>query len=77
MNQGMNMGMMNMNAMQGFQQQPNPQPGMGPDAYGTAAPAQAAAPSPTDKLLEMKKLLDAGAISQEEYDKVKNEVLGS
>lgn len=71
------MGMMNMNAMQGFQQQPNPQPGMGPDAYGTAAPAQAAAPSPTDKLLEMKKLLDAGAISQEEYDKVKNEVLGS
>ncbi len=31
--------------------------------------------SPTDKLLEMKKLLDAGAISQEEYDKVKAEVL--
>lgn len=33
--------------------------------------------SPTDKLLEMKKLLDAGAISQEEYDKVKAEVLGN
>ena len=33
--------------------------------------------SSTDKLLEMKKLLDAGAISQEEYDKVKAEVLGS
>lgn len=32
--------------------------------------------SPTDKLLEMKKLLDAGAISQEEYDKIKSELLG-
>ena len=32
--------------------------------------------SPTDKLLEMKKLLDAGAITQEDYDKVKNQVLG-
>ena len=30
----------------------------------------------TDKLLEMKKLLDAGAISQEEYDKVKAQILG-
>lgn len=29
-----------------------------------------------DKLIEMKKLLDAGAISQEEYDKVKAQVLG-
>ncbi len=46
-----------------------------------AAPAAAPAPaeatqSPTDKLLEMKKLLDAGAITQEDYDKVKNQVLG-
>lgn len=42
-------------------------------------PVQQAAPSvqdPTTKLLEMKKLLDAGAISQEEYDKVKAQVLG-
>lgn len=31
---------------------------------------------PTTKLLEMKKLLDAGAISQEEYDKVKAQILG-
>lgn len=30
----------------------------------------------TDKLLEYKKLLDAGAISQEEYDKLKAEILG-
>ena len=32
--------------------------------------------SGTDKLLEMKKLLDAGAISQEDYDKVKAQILG-
>ena len=31
---------------------------------------------PTTRLLEMKKLLDAGAISQEEYDKVKAQILG-
>ena len=31
---------------------------------------------PTERLLQMKKLLDAGAISQEEYDKVKAQVLG-
>ena len=42
-----------------------------------AQPAEAApAQDPTTKLLEMKKLLDAGAISQEEYDKVKAQVLG-
>lgn len=34
------------------------------------------AQSPTDKLLEMKKLLDAGAISQEDYDKIKKDLLG-
>lgn len=31
---------------------------------------------PTAKLLEMKKLLDAGAITQEDYDKVKAQLLG-
>ncbi len=38
--------------------------------------AQTSFQDPTTKLLEMKKLLDAGAISQEEYDKVKAQVLG-
>lgn len=38
--------------------------------------AQTSFQDPTTKLLEMKKLLDAGAISQEEYDKVKSQVLG-
>ena len=37
-----------------------------------AAPAE----DPTAKLLEMKKLLDAGAITQEDYDAVKKQVLG-
>lgn len=31
---------------------------------------------PTDKLIKMKKLLDAGVITQEEFDKLKNELLG-
>lgn len=34
-------------------------------------------PDLADKLLEFKKLLDAGVISQEEYDKVKAQILGS
>lgn len=37
---------------------------------------QQPAQDPTVKLLEMKKLLDAGAITQEEYDQVKKQVLG-
>ena len=45
----------------------------------TAQPQQtSAAPSedPTEKLLNAKKLLDAGAITQEDYDKLKNQILG-
>ena len=73
----MGMGMNAAGGMMGAMQQPNTpstyQTGFG----GQAQPApQAAAPDPTEKLLQMKKLLDAGAISQEEYDKVKAEVLG-
>ena len=75
--------------MGGMQQQPTPssyqpafeqpqqpvQPAPAPPA--PAQPAETApAQDPTTKLLEMKKLLDAGAISQEEYDKVKAQVLG-
>ena len=42
------------------------------------APVQAAPVSedPTEKLLNAKKLLDAGAISQEDYDKLKAQLLG-
>ena len=31
---------------------------------------------PTTKLLEMKKLLDAGAITEEDYNKIKKDLLG-
>lgn len=43
-----------------------------------SAPTQvtSAQDDPTTKLLKMKELLDAGAISQEEYDKVKSQILG-
>ena len=74
-------GMMNMGAMQGFQQQPNPMPGMGMDAYNMQQPVQQPIPQPAtqggaDKLIEMKKLLDAGVISQEEFDAAKKQFLG-
>ena len=81
---------MGMNAAGGMMggMQPQPTPSTYQPAFGQpqqAAPAQPApvqpaeaapAQDPTTKLLEMKKLLDAGAISQEEYDKVKAQVLG-
>lgn len=79
---------MGMNAasgmMGGMQQQPTAstyQPSFGqpqtPPVEPTPATASATpTPDLTTKLLEMKKLLDAGAISQEEYDKVKAQVLG-
>lgn len=50
----------------------NMQPQQQAPVEGTASQAQ----DPTTKLLEMKKLLDAGAISQEDYDKVKAQLLG-
>lgn len=66
---------MGMNAaggmMGGMQQQPVQQ-----NPYINVNQQPQATQNPTDKLLEMKKLLDAGAITQEEYDKVKAQVLG-
>jgi len=64
---GMNMAQQNgANMMNAVNNMPQPE---------TAA-TPASAEDPTEKLLKMKKLLDAGAISQEEYDKVKAQVLG-
>ncbi len=69
-----------------YAQQAQPQQPMQQDPY--AQPTQPAQPAqdmaqqaqpaqdPTAKLIEMKKLLDAGVISQEEFDKVKAQVLG-
>lgn len=50
----------------------------GGGANGQAAPAQNAAPQedPTEKLIKMKKLLDAEVITQEEFDKAKKDLLG-
>lgn len=68
---------MGMNAAGGvmgnFQQPVNPAPNTNPTAP-TATPSTAE--DPTEKLMKMKQLLDAGAISQDEYDKVKAQILG-
>ena len=86
------MGMMNMQAMQGFQTQGNVQPGVGPNALFNngqqVQPQQPVAPQPqpapapapqggADKLIEMKKLLDAGILSQEEFDAAKQQFLSN
>jgi len=57
---------------QNVQPQPIQQPIQQPVQQASVQNTQ----DPTSKLLEMKKLLDAGAITQEEYDKVKAQVLG-
>ena len=54
--------------MMGAMSQPNTEPSQ----YQPFGESQ----SPTDKLLEMKKLLDAGAITEEEYNKIKKDLLG-
>ena len=57
--------------------QPQAAPAQQEPVQPQAAPAQQqTAQDPTTKLLEMKKLLDAGAISQDEYDRVKAQILG-
>ena len=66
----MGMGMNAAGNMMGATQQPN--------TTGTYNPnfnQQPQAEDPTEKLLKMKKLLDAGAITQEEYDEVKKKIL--
>lgn len=86
----MGMGMQAAGGMMGSMQQPNAQSTYQP-AFGQpqqpvqptqpVQPQQVAQPTntvedPTTKLLNAKKLLDAGAISQEEYDKLKAQILG-
>lgn len=80
----MGMGMQAAGGMMGsMQQQPTPstyQPTFATQKAPSHQQQPVSQPSPvqasTAKLLEMKKLLDAGAISQEEYDKVKAQILG-
>lgn len=56
------------------QQQPVAQQPQAQQPQQTAASQEAE--DPTTKLLNMKKLLDAGVITQEEFDKVKSDLLG-
>lgn len=66
----MGMGMNAAGNMMGATQQPNTT-----GTYNPSFNQQPQVEDPTDKLLKMKKLLDAGAITQEEYDKVKKKIL--
>lgn len=72
----MGMGMNAAGGMMGAMQQPNTGSSYQPNFGGQAQDQGQATVDPTQKLMEMKKLLDAGAITQEDYDKVKNQLLG-
>lgn len=81
----MGMGMQAAGGMMGGMQQPNTQSSYQPFGQPAQQPVQSqptptgvapAQEDPTTKLLEMKKLLDAGAITQEDYDAVKKQLLG-
>ena len=73
----MGMGMNAAGGMMGAMQQPN-NPSVYQQSFGGQQQTQVAPASedPTEKLLNAKKLLDAGAITQEEYDKIKAQTLG-
>ena len=75
----MGMGMNAANGMMGSVQQPNTnayQNNLNQQTQPSSQATQQNVEDPATKLLKMKELLDAGAISQEEYDKVKAQVLG-
>jgi len=88
----MGMGMNAAGGMMGAMQQPNTAPSYQPGFNQPQQPVQqpvqepvqqpvqpqqpAPAQDPTEQLLNAKRLLDAGAISQEEYDQLKNRLLG-
>ena len=68
----MGMGMNAAGGMMGAMQQQN----QTPQSQNIQNPQATNQVDPTTKLLEMKKLLDAGAITQEDYDKIKSQLLG-
>ena len=75
----MGMGMNAANGMMGSVQQPNTnayQNNLNQQTQPSSQATQQNVEDSATKLLKMKELLDAGAISQEEYDKVKAQVLG-
>lgn len=70
----MGMGVNAAGGVMGGMQQPN-----NPSTYNPGFGAQAQQQTqedPTEKLLNAKKLLDAGAITQEDYDKLKAQIIG-
>ena len=56
-----------------YQQQPQQAQ---PEQVQQAQPEQPQMQDTTAKLIEMKKLLDAGVLSQEEFDRIKMQLLG-
>ena len=68
----MGMGMNAAGSMMGGVAQPQTPPAYQPAFGNNASPSE----TPEAKLLEMKKLLDAGAITEEDYEKVKKQILG-
>ena len=74
----MGMGMQAAGGMVNGMSQPNTQPSYQPNfgAVTNNNVQTSASVDPTTKLLEMKKILDAGIISPEEFDKVKKDLLG-
>ena len=60
----------------GGQSTPPPSPGAPPPPPPPVAPAAPAAEDPVAKLAKFKEMLDAGLITQEDYDAAKNKVLG-
>lgn len=76
----MGMGMNASGGMMGAMQQPNTpssyNPAFSQETTDTSSTTPNPTTDPTAKLMEMKKLLDAGAITQEDYDKIKAQLLG-
>ncbi len=58
---------------QGGQQNPNPNPNQNINQNPSPSQSQE---DPTEKLIKMKKLLDAGVITEEEFAKIKSDLLG-
>lgn len=72
-NQNYNQGQANQGYGQGGQQNPNPNPNQNINQNPSPSQDQE---DPTEKLIKMKKLLDAGVITEEEFAKMKSDLLG-
>ena len=72
----MGMGVNAAGGVMGGMQQPNNPSTYNPGFGAQAQQQQQTQEDPTEKLLNAKKLLDAGAITQEDYDKLKAQILG-